>query len=66
VSRVPSPGRQGAGSQRSLKLRLDQFAWEAIQHESTRLSVSEEELIGFAAMYYLADLDSGRIARQSL
>jgi hypothetical protein len=49
---------------RKLALQLDEFAWEAIQHESTRLGVSEEELIGFAIVYYLADIDSGRIARR--
>jgi hypothetical protein len=47
-----------------MSLRLDEFAWEAIEHESTRLGVSEEELVAFAIMYYLADLDSGRIARR--
>jgi hypothetical protein len=43
---------------------MDAFAWEAIQHESTRLGVSEEELIAYAVLYYLADIDSGRIARR--
>lgn len=50
--------------ERSLALPLDEFAWEAIQHESTRLGVSEEELIAYAVLYYLADIDSGRIARR--
>jgi hypothetical protein len=49
---------------RRLALQLDQFAWEALQHESTRLQVSEEELIAYAVLYYLADVDSGRIARR--
>ncbi|HWY90655.1 MAG TPA: hypothetical protein VNY31_08290 [Solirubrobacteraceae bacterium] len=49
---------------RSLGLRLDEFAWEAIQHESTSLGVSEEELIAYAVLYYLADVDSGRVARR--
>jgi hypothetical protein len=43
---------------------MDEFAWEAIQHESTRLGVSEEELVAYAVLYYLADIDSGRIARR--
>jgi hypothetical protein len=47
-----------------MTLRLDEFGWEAIEHESSRLGVSEEELVGFAVLYYLADLDSGRIARR--
>jgi len=49
---------------RSMSLRLDEFAWGAIEHESARLGVSEEELVAFAIVYYLADLDSGRIARR--
>jgi hypothetical protein len=32
--------------------------------EAARLGVSLEELASFAVLYYLADLDSGRIARQ--
>jgi hypothetical protein len=45
-------------------LRLDGFAWEAVEEESDRLGVSVEELARFSVLYYLADLDSGRIARR--
>jgi hypothetical protein len=64
VSGLPPSDRHGVPVKRNLALRLDDFGWEALQHESTRLGVSEEELIGFAVMYYLADIDSGRIARR--
>ena len=64
MSGLPTSDRQRAAVKRSLALRLDEFAWEAIQHESTRLGVSEEELIAYAVLYYLADLDSGRISRR--
>jgi len=47
-----------------LILRLDDFLWEALEQESTRLGVPVEELITFSVVYYLADIDSGRIARQ--
>jgi hypothetical protein len=47
-----------------LILRLDEFAWRATEEECTRLGVSAPELATFALLYYLADLDSGRIARQ--
>ncbi len=47
-----------------MRLRLEEFAWEAIEQESTRLGVAEEDLVGFAIVYYLADVDSGRIARR--
>ncbi len=56
--------RQGAPAERSLTLRLDDFAWEAIEQESAELGVSVEELIVFSVLYYLADVDSGRIARR--
>jgi hypothetical protein len=64
VSGLPASDRQGAPVKRSLALQLDEFAWEAIQHESTRFAISEEELVAYAVLYYLADVDSGRIARR--
>jgi hypothetical protein len=45
-------------------LQLDGFAAEAIDEEADRLGISIEELVSFSVLYYLADLDSGRIARQ--
>lgn len=61
---APPPGGEDLPQPRSLTLQLDQFAWESIRQESARLGVSEEELVRFAVLYYLADVDSGRIARQ--
>jgi len=54
----------GGAEQRSVILTLSGFAWEAIERESARLAVPVDELIGYAAMYYIADADSGRIARR--
>ena len=51
-------------AEHSVTLRISGFAWEAIEQESERQGVSVEELLAFAVMYYLADSDSGRIARQ--
>jgi len=45
-------------------VRLEGFAWEAIEQESARTGVPVEDLMGFAVMYYLADVDSGRVARR--
>lgn len=45
-------------------LELDRFAGEALAGEAAALGVSIEELATFAVLYYLADLDSGRIARR--
>jgi hypothetical protein len=49
---------------RELALHLDEFGWEALDEQSAAFGVSVEELLAFAAMYYLADLDSGRVARR--
>ncbi len=62
-------GPEGSGTldsraPRELKLELDAFAREALEQEATRLAVSVEELARFAVLYYLADRDSGRIARR--
>jgi hypothetical protein len=53
-----------ASPARQLTLSLDDFAWSAVAEESSKLGVSAEELARFALLYYLADLDSGRIARR--
>lgn len=55
----------GTGAGRSVTLRLDGFAWEAIDEETARVGATSEELITLSVLYYLADLDSGRIARAS-
>jgi hypothetical protein len=49
---------------RSLTLALDRFTWEALEQEAARQGVSVSELASFAMLYYLADGDSGRIARR--
>ncbi|HWX44916.1 MAG TPA: hypothetical protein VNY52_06305 [Solirubrobacteraceae bacterium] len=49
---------------RRLTLDLDPFVWEALKEESAQLGVSVEELARFSMLYYLADRDSGRIARR--
>jgi hypothetical protein len=48
-----------------LTLRLGGFAWEAIDEEAARAGATAEELIAFSVLYYLADADSGRIARKA-
>lgn len=49
---------------RSLTVLLDELAWAAIKEEATREGVSTEELVAFSVLYYIADIDSGRISRQ--
>jgi hypothetical protein len=49
---------------RRVALTLEGFAAEAIDEEADRLGVSVDELVSFSVLYYLADIDSGRIARR--
>lgn len=51
---------------RRLTLELDDFGYEALREEAARQGVPLEELLAHAVMYYLADLDSGRIAARVL
>jgi hypothetical protein len=48
---------------RMVTLELDAFAWETLAEQSAALGVDVEELVTFAALYYIADIDSKRIAR---
>jgi hypothetical protein len=64
MSGRPFSGRQPVGVDHIVNLRVSGFAWEAIERESTSQGCTVEELVAFAVMYYLADADSGRIARQ--
>jgi hypothetical protein len=48
----------------TLALELDAFAWETLAEQAAELGVDVEELVAFAALYYIADLDSKRIARR--
>jgi len=57
-------GFHNARGVHSLTLQLDGFAWETIAEQSAQMGVSVEELATHAIMYYVADLDSGRIARR--
>jgi hypothetical protein len=61
VGGVPPDGLGGD----ALTVRLEGFAREALERESARLGVPAQDLASFAVMYYLADVDSGRIARRS-
>ena len=60
-----SSGRgQQVGEGHEMTVKLDGFAWDAIEQESARTGVPVEDLVGFAVVYYLADIDSGRLARR--
>jgi hypothetical protein len=56
--------RRGPQGERSVALRMEAFAWQAIEEQCDSLGVALEDFIAFAIQYYLADVDSGRVARQ--
>jgi hypothetical protein len=56
--------RREIGESGSVTLRLDGFAWTELKRESARQEMDPSELASFAILYYLADADSGRIARR--
>lgn len=58
--------QRGPHGEHSVTLRIDGFAWEAIEQQCDGLGVSVEEFIAFSTLYYLADIDSGRVSRQIL
>jgi macrodomain Ter protein organizer (MatP/YcbG family) len=63
VSRVSADGDREGRATRDLQLDLDAFAWQALDGEADKMGMSIEELVSFSVLYYLADRDSGRIAR---
>jgi hypothetical protein len=52
----------GEGSEATLSVRLDDHTWRALDDEAGRQGVTPEILAVHAVMYFLADLDSGRLA----
>jgi len=60
------PSRRSGRTHACLTLQFDDFAYRTIQEESLKLGVSVEEFAIFGVLYYLADLDSGRVARSIL
>jgi hypothetical protein len=49
-----------------LTVELDQASWRELEAEATRQEVSTEALLEHAIMYFLADVDSGRLERRML
>jgi hypothetical protein len=79
MARDPTPGRSRApedahddgrdarrthDGRRTVVLELDTFAWETLSEQATELGVPVNDLVAFSVLYYIADLDSKRIARR--
>lgn len=48
--------------QTSVNLTLSPFVAESVAKEAERQNITVGELISYAIVYYLSDLDSGRVA----
>ncbi len=46
-----------------IEIRFGDFTWSRLEDEAIRQDVSVEELVSHAVLYFLADLDSNRLAR---
>jgi hypothetical protein len=64
MSELGARERRSTGDRRRVTLELEGFAWEKIDEEAAREGLDVERLVEFALLYYLADVDSGRIARR--
>jgi hypothetical protein len=64
VSPPRSSEAQGEHTDRRITVTLEGFAWETLDEEAAREGITTEELITFSVLYYLADIDSGRISRR--
>ena len=49
-------------SMRQVTIAFDEFGFTELESLAERQGVTIEELVAHAAMYYLADADSGRMA----
>lgn len=49
----------------TVQFPLDGTAWNELRRESERVDIAVSELVSFAVLYYLADVDSNRISRRA-
>jgi hypothetical protein len=59
-----NPPRRSDRTAPTVTLPLHGLAYQELARESERHGISPSELASFAILYYLADVDSGRIARR--
>jgi hypothetical protein len=61
---VPRFARRRAtdGDSAAMDVRIDDATWDVLVEEAERQGVDVEQLASHAILYFLADLDSGRLA----
>ncbi len=62
----PYPAALGVVRAREVELELDGGVWGALEEEAAAQGVSASQLASHAALYYAAELDSGRAAQRIL
>jgi predicted DNA-binding ribbon-helix-helix protein len=61
----PAPSQEAASSGASaVAVRLDRETWRGLQEEAERQDVSASDLTRHAVLYFLADVDSGRVGQR--
>jgi hypothetical protein len=63
---VPPFKPRGRGTPREVRPELGRECWERLEGEAERQGVALERLLEHAALLYLADIDSGRVADRVL
>ena len=67
ATRVPSiPSSPQAKDRATMELELETSAWHALGDEAQRQQVRLERLLEHAFIYFLADLDAGRVTTRIL
>jgi len=54
------------GSPREVRLEVDADRWKVLESEAQRQGIPLERLLEHAVLLYLADIDSGRLAKRVL
>ena len=57
-------GYETAPDGSAVTARLDRETWQALQEEAERQTVSADDLTRHAVLYFLADVDSGRVGQR--
>jgi len=63
---APSFKPRGRGAPREIWFEVSRDCWQRLESEAERQGVSLERLLEHAAMLYLADIESGRVANRLL
>jgi hypothetical protein len=63
---VPTFKPGGRGIPREVRLEISRDCWEHLESEAERQGASLERVLEHAALLYLADIDSGRVAERLL